>query len=259
MKGIESAIWAEFLKMRRSTALWATFAVVSIMILMMGLMMFVLKNPELAKDLGLLSVKAQLFGAADWPSFFTIFSESMPGMEMVLFGFVSSWVFGREYSDRTAKDLLALPVSRTSIVISKFIVILIWCVILYLFAFVLAIIVGNVIQLSGWSFGHASGRFIVLFEVAFLAVFLDTTVALVASYTRGYLAAVGFIIFAVVIVNFALTLGYGQYYPWAIAMLYATEGMEGARLSATSWIISFITGSIGFIGTLAWWRYADQT
>ncbi|WP_440945686.1 ABC transporter permease [Methanosarcina sp. T3] len=258
MKGIESAIWAEFLKMRRSTAFWATFAVVSIMIMMMGLMMFVLKNPVLAKDLGLLSVKAQLFGAADWPSFFTIFSESMPGMEMVIFGFVSSWVFGREYSDHTAKDLLALPVSRTSIVISKFIVILIWCVILYLFAFALAIIAGNVIQLSGWSFGHVFDRFIVLFEVAFLAVFLDMTVALIASYTRGYLAAIGFIIFAVVIVNFALTLGYGQYYPWAIAMLYATEGMEG-QLSATSWIIVFITGSIGFFGTLAWWRYADQT
>ncbi len=259
MKGLESAIWAEFLKMRRSTAFLATCAVVSVFVLMLGLMMFILKYPVLAKDLGLLGTKAQLFGAADWPSFFTIFNESISGLEMVIFGFVNSWVFGREYSDRTAKDLLASPVSRTSIVISKFVVILTWCVILYLFTFALSITVGNMVQLAGWSFEQASCTFIVLLEVTFIATFLDTTVALVASYTRGYLAAVGFTFFAVVMVNFALALGYGQYYPWAITMLYATKGAAEAQLSAASWIIVLITGSAGFFGTLAWWRYADQT
>jgi ABC-2 type transport system permease protein len=121
MKGIKSATWAEFLKIRRSTAFLATFSVISIFVLMMGLMMFILKYPGFAKDLGLLGIKAQLFGAADWISFFSILSESIPGLEMVIFGFINSWVFGREYSDHTAKDLLALPVSRTSIVISKFV------------------------------------------------------------------------------------------------------------------------------------------
>jgi ABC-type transport system involved in multi-copper enzyme maturation permease subunit len=41
------------------------------------------------------------------------------------FAFVTSWVFGREYSDRTVKDLLALPAPRSSIVLSKFIVVVI--------------------------------------------------------------------------------------------------------------------------------------
>jgi ABC-2 type transport system permease protein len=36
------------------------------------------------------------------------------------FGILSSWVFGREYQDQTFKDLLSLPISRTSLVCSKF-------------------------------------------------------------------------------------------------------------------------------------------
>ena len=32
---------------------------------------------------------------------------------LFLFGFLFIWVFGREYSDRTAKDLLALPTARS--------------------------------------------------------------------------------------------------------------------------------------------------
>jgi len=45
---------------------------------------------------------------------------------LIGFAFVTGWVFGREYSDRTVKDLLALPTPRLSIVLSKFIVVAIW-------------------------------------------------------------------------------------------------------------------------------------
>ncbi|MEV0143917.1 MULTISPECIES: ABC transporter permease [unclassified Nonomuraea] len=35
---------------------------------------------------------------------------------------IAIWLFGREFSDHTAKDLLALPTSRTAIVAAKFVV-----------------------------------------------------------------------------------------------------------------------------------------
>jgi ABC-2 type transport system permease protein len=35
-------------------------------------------------------------------------------------------VFGREYSDRTLKDLLALPTLRSAIVLAKFVVVASW-------------------------------------------------------------------------------------------------------------------------------------
>ena len=87
---------------------------------------------------------------------------------------------------------------------------------------------------------------------------MNTTVALVASCTRGYMAALGLTIFAMVMVNFTMVLGFGQYYPWAIVMLYAAKGVAGAQLGAISWAIVSLTGIIGLFGTIAWWRYADQ-
>ncbi|MBC8390663.1 MAG: ABC transporter permease [Actinobacteria bacterium] len=43
------------------------------------------------------------------------------------FGFVTSWVFGREYSYRIIKNMLTLSISRYIIVLSKFIAAAIWC------------------------------------------------------------------------------------------------------------------------------------
>src|SRR5690606_5393903 len=45
---------------------------------------------------------------------------------VLLFGFVASWLFGREYADGTAKDQLALPVSRTQILNAKYIYYVLW-------------------------------------------------------------------------------------------------------------------------------------
>ena len=85
-----------------------------------GFFMFILKDPQLAKNLGFISAKANIMGSADWISYMSLLSQAIAIGGLVVFGFITSWIFGREYSDRTIKDLLALPISRTTIVISKF-------------------------------------------------------------------------------------------------------------------------------------------
>ena len=69
----------------------------------------------------------------DWPSYLGLLVEMISALGLLGFGFIASWVFGREYSDRTVKDLLALPIPRSYIVVSKFIVIVIWSVLLALY------------------------------------------------------------------------------------------------------------------------------
>jgi ABC-2 type transport system permease protein len=39
-----------------------------------------------------------------------------------IFGLTVIWAFGREFSDHTVKDLLALPTRRTTVVAAKFVV-----------------------------------------------------------------------------------------------------------------------------------------
>jgi ABC-2 type transport system permease protein len=70
---------------------------------------------------------------------------------ILLFGIILVWLCGREFSDRTAKDLLALPTSRAAVVLAKLVVALGWCLLLtaQLVAFSLAL--GLTLDLPGWS------------------------------------------------------------------------------------------------------------
>lgn len=258
MKGLLASLTSEFKKIRRSPALAVTFAVSALMPLMMSFMMFVLKNPEMARGMGLLGAKAQLAGTADWPSYLTLLSQGMIGLQIVVFGFAASWVFGREYTDRTIKDLLALPVSRQAIVIAKFTAAAAWCTAIFIFVFALSIAGGFITGLPLWDGNLAAGSFATLLVSSLAIIHINSAAAFISCVTRGYLAAVGFVILSAVFINFTGAIGFGEYYPWAVPMLYAA-GDAGARPGATGWFIVILTGIAGYAGALLWWRCADQT
>src|SRR5688572_29732184 len=107
-----SALWVETLKARRSKVPLLASLGFSLAPLMDGLFMFIMKDPQRARDMGLLSVKAQLaMSTADWTTFFGVLTQATAVGGAIVFSIVAAWVFGREFSDRTAKDLLALPTS----------------------------------------------------------------------------------------------------------------------------------------------------
>jgi ABC-2 type transport system permease protein len=73
-------------------------------------MMIILKDPEAARSMGLISAKAQMVaGVADWPTYYNVLAQAVAVGGGILFAIIAIWVFGREFSDRTAKELLALP------------------------------------------------------------------------------------------------------------------------------------------------------
>jgi hypothetical protein len=59
-------------------------------------------------------------------AFFMILTQGMRFGGIMIYGFVISWIFGREHSDKTVKDLLSLPTSRTKIINAEYIVYLLW-------------------------------------------------------------------------------------------------------------------------------------
>ena len=92
-----------------------------------GLFMVILKDPEAARSLGLIGTKAQLTaGTADWPTFLGMLGQAVAVGGAVLFAFLTAWVFGREFADRTIRDLLAIPTSRRAVVLAKAIVVAGW-------------------------------------------------------------------------------------------------------------------------------------
>jgi ABC-2 type transport system permease protein len=259
MKNIVATFVTECMKLRRSGIFWITIVIFIIIPLMMGLMMYVAQHPEIIAKLGLIGTKSTLFEKNDWSGYLGLLAQSMASIGYIGFGFVTSWVFGREYSDHTLKDILALPVTRSSIVISKFFVIALWCTLLTLILYAVGFFIGQFVGISGWSIQVFSQFTVKFFITSFLTLMLCTPVAFFASYGRGVIAPLGFVILSLVMAQFMGLVGLGPYFPWAIPGVYtAPAGTEGMQLVLSSYIILVVTTVSGFAGTTTWWRLADQ-
>ena len=261
MKSILATFVTECIKLRHSRIFWITIVFFSFIPLMMALMFFIQKHPEISAKLGIIGAKANMvrFGNADWAAFWGFLIQGMAAIGLIGFGFVTSWVFGREYSDRTLKDIFALPVLRSSIVLSKFIVVILWCLVLAFVYFISGIVYGKIIDFPGWSKDIINQCAYIFTITSLLTILLCFPVAFFASYGRGYLLPMGFVIVTMLMANFTGLLGWGPYFPWAIPGLFGMPaGTEGTQLSVASYIILFLTSILGFVGTVTWWRFADQ-
>jgi ABC-2 type transport system permease protein len=261
MKFILATLWVETLKIRRSGIFWATILFFIIVSSMMSLVMFVQKNPEVSAKLGMIGDKASMlrFGEPNWQNYFRLLIEGMAGVGLVGTGFVTSWIFGREFSDHTIKDILALPVSRVYIVLSKFIMVVIWSVILSFIYFIFGLFFGLLVDLPGFSTGIVIEKGKIFWVTSFFLISLCTPVAFLASYTRGYILPIGFVILTMILANFSGLVGLGPYFPWAVPGLYGIpSGAEGMQLNSSSYIILIFTFFSGLFGTIAFWLHADQ-
>lgn len=261
MKILFTTLWVEYLKTRKSKIFWATILFFLFVSSMMGLLMFVQIHPEISGKLGMIGNKASMlrFGEPNWENYLTLLILGISSVGLIGIGFVTSWVFGCEFSEHTVKDILALPISRTSIVFSKFIVVVIWSIILALIYFVTGLLIGLVIGLPGWSVVIAYQFAFKYFVTSLFILLLSTPVAFLASYSRGYLVPLGFVILTLILANFVGMVGLGPYFPWAIPGLYGTPDLtDDLQLNIASYIILICTFLVGLYGTIAFWRYADQ-
>ena len=260
MNHVYNALWAENLKFRRSKLFPISIIVAFFFDLVMAFMMFVLKHPETARRYGLIAAKASIAGRADWPSYFLLLTMVVMAGGLIGFGFIASWIFGREYSDRTVKDLLALPAPRSAVVTAKFIAVGLWSVFLSLLVFAGGLLCGAVVGLDDWSIdvlAEGAARFA---GTAGLTLVLSAVPALFASFGRGFLPPVGFIILSLLLAQISQLLGYAAYFPWAIPLVFSgAGGTDAGPLGAASYIIVLTVSAAGLAGTYAWWRLADQT
>jgi ABC-2 type transport system permease protein len=255
-----SAFWAETLKACRSKVSLLTAAGFSILPIVDGLFMFILKDPERARAMGLISVKAQITAAvADWPTYFQVLLLGTAIGGAILFAFIMAWVFGREYSDHTVKELLALPTPRGVIVAAKFILTALWTLGLTLMVFVIGLGIGAAVSIPGWSPKLVWTSFGSLMLIALLTFLLMSFVALFASVGRGYLPPLGWAFITMASAQIAGVLGWGDWFPWSVpGLLSSFNGPRAEPMAAHSYIMVLLTFVAGAVATFAWWRSADQ-
>lgn len=262
MNNMSTALWSEVLKVRKSKLFPVTIGFFAFIAIMMGLLMIVAKHPELAGRSATLSAKASFLKNGNWPGFVSLILQAILSLGPFGYGIVASWVFGREYSDHTVKDLLALPVSRSAIVAAKFVVVAVWGILMSVVFLLVAVVTAWIVNIPGWSpalFQNAVAAFSIS---VLLTIVLCTPVAFIASVSKGYLLPIGYVILVLImtqLVGMALP-GVVVYFPWIVPAL--CSGMAGSSLpqpDLVSYVVLALTCISGFAGTLAWWELADQT
>ncbi len=259
MRDLTNAVWIELRKATRSRM--PLFTALGFLVLACGLafLMFIYKYPTFARSSGLISAKANLAGGATtWPYYLGILGQAITIGGILLFSLVESWVFGREFADGTLKDLLAVPVSRATILLAKFIVVVLWSLLLTVMLLLVCVLLGAAIGLSQGTPEVFWNGTATLAVVACLVIATVFPFAFFASVGRGYLLPMGVTLLVIVIGNFVAVAGWGNYFPWAVPALY-TESNGRGNLEPVSYLLVLITGLVGMAGTYLWWRFADQS
>jgi len=261
MNDLTNAVWIELRKATRSRMPLFTALGFLLLPLVGAFIMFVVKDPELARKVGLISTKANLMGrSANWPSYLGLLAQMVAVVGLIFFSLMMSWVFGREFADGTLKDLLAVPVSRVTILMAKYIVVALWCVATTVMITIVGLVLGALISLPEGTSGLFVQGMTTLVITTCLVIIDVFPVAFFASVGRGYLLPMGVVILILILGNLATIAGWGSYFPWSVPGLY-TQAMGGqnSQLEPISYLIIIITGLAGLIETCLWWQFADQS
>jgi len=261
MRMFAAAFYGEALKTRRARAPWLIAISFLLAPIMGALFMFIIKNPEQARSWGIIGTKAQFAGSvADWPTYFGLLAQAVAVGGAFVFAMMTAWIFGREFADATAKEMLATPTSRAAIITAKFTVLLVWSGIVTSAVLVTGLAAGKVVSLPGWSADSLMSGVKSIATSAALTFLLMTVVAFVASIGRGYLASLGWTVLAAVLAQVIAALGWGPYFPWSLpALASGVAGPDAARLHVASYLLVVLVSIAGVLATLAWWHWADHT
>ncbi len=222
-----------------------------------ALFIFIVTDPQRARDLGILGQKAQISGmTADWPGLLMFATQAGAVVSLLLHSFIVTWTFGREFVDRTAHGLMAMPVSRAAVVSAKYVLYAAWAILLGLWLTTLTFGLGLFMRLPGWSAASAAGTAAGLVQATVATVLAVTPIAYAASRARGYLAPLACALGLVLVAQVAAILGWGAYVPWSIPAIAAgVDPTQGA--TGVSWLIVVATGVLGVWATIRWWRGPD--
>lgn len=254
------ALACEFLKLRRSKVIWGTLGAFSLAPIGIGLMMWIVREPGRAAQFGLLGTKANLAGlAATWPAFFSMITLIAGVGGMLLLAFIVAYVFGREYADGTAKNLLALPVGRHWIALAKLVVAAAWWAALVVAVLAESFAIGAALALPGFAADlaiAAVGHALLAAAIAFL---LAPVVAWIAMTGRGYMAPLGLALAMLALGDVFSHTGWATWFPWSVVPLFI--GMVGKPVTAlpvNAFVVVALTFLAGIAATVLQLRYADN-
>ncbi len=218
-----------------------------------GFFMWIALDPERARQMGLLGTKADLLGLdATWAGYFLLLTQMIGIGGGLVLAVAATYVFGREYTEGTAKNMLALPVPRPWFVFGKLVVTAVWWLGLVAAVLLEGAGVAAALRLPGFSTAVLASGVATVSLAAAVGFLLTPAVAWMATLGRGYLPPLGFAMVMSVLGNVFGATGWGRWFPWSIVPLFA--GVAGPRvetLSPGSLVVVGVTFVAGVAATVA--------
>jgi ABC-2 type transport system permease protein len=250
------------MKLRRAPIVPLSFILYAFFALMSWFVIWIVKNPEAASGLGLVGRKASFAAnglTADWEGLFSFFAEMSAMGGMIVLSLIVIFIFGREYVEGTAKNMLALPVPRRRFIEAKFLVAAAWYAVLTIFLLAEAAAVGLLLGLGAPNPALASREALSILLAALLSFALQGLVAWVTVASKGYLAPFGYTIATLIVGNLLVRTDWASWCPWSItATLSGLAGPSRAEESIAGGLIMAATFVLGFALTLEREARADN-
>lgn len=251
----------EFMKLRRSKVTWLSLGAMSVGPLGIAFFMWILKEPGRAQQLGLVGKKATISGLSPtWTGYLSVIPVFIGIGGLILMTFVVAYVFGREYADGTAKNMLALPIERYWFVAAKFIVVTVWWAILVAIVLIEIIVFGIVLGLNGFIMAVLIETIRLSLIMALMTLVLSPVAAWITVLGRGYMPPLAFVMMMLIVGNILAKTEWAKWFPWAILPLYVgVLGQAVHTLPTGSIVILALTSIAGIAATVLQLQYADNT
>ena len=174
-----------------------------------------------------------------------------------LYGVVTTYLFNREYTENTLKNILTIPVSRMGFIMSKTLLLFMWIMMLTMIAWGITLVLGVLTQFDGISFSLLTES-LKQFSIGGILLFiLSSPIILLTLVMNNYVPT---IIFTVVITLINVMGGNSEHralFPWAAAGDIANDTLLPTYPPEYSYIGIVSTALIGFIAMTVYFKRVD--
>ncbi|SFD69820.1 bacitracin transport system permease protein [Bacillus sp. 491mf] len=174
-----------------------------------------------------------------------------------LYGVVTAYLFNREYTENTLKNLLTIPVSRIRFIISKFILLFIWIMILTMVSWGLTLLLGLLGSFPGLSNALILQSFMKFLIGGGFLFILSTPIVFLTLIMKTYVSPIILTIVITMINVMTANSEHKDLFPWAATIDIVNNKLQPTYPPEYSYVIIAATAIIGFIATIFYFKRVD--